>query len=619
MMASKSGVRGGYRIRNIELTFCAHPQNVERFDHPSELPRASRNGAVDVSTICAVRDASVLPADTDGPNVVGGLETGEPQEVVKAVCGASAGAVTALLASFTVAVGIAVAALYRTWDARFGPIDDHEPLRWMGSDGSLGVDEWWSTFWSTEVGDWGSGGRFRPAYYAVRVTQTVLFGDSPRLWYAFAAALFIVGCVLIGCSIAIWAVVAAAPRTPRAQMLVCGCAAGAGTFMACGLFAWTGMVGRLGPSEPLGIVGTGVALLALTLRVVCRNTAWWWPALAGLTVAVFSKESFASLAVILPTVGWYSYVHLGRHKTDVVAGIAALVPPIVLAAVLVPALARNDGDVYGRGVGFDRFSNALDTLFDPGMRHWTLSTCVAVVAWLVAARTTVKSTAPRCLFLALVLWPTAAVVLDAFLYAGNYNSARYRTMFDLAIMLQFVAAVCLLLASARRSTRWDNPVALVCLAVAAVVTLGLVGRAVANVRATEAIATANAEASVGYQRALDEFMSVADETETAPIAVVVSRGIDFEAGIATLNEVWRRSGGSHPLYLVLDQVSLGPPTVLAELKSLSEKGDENWHIRPVAEISGARDLPCIAINPSRRQPPVLCDPSLTYALGVAPM
>src|SRR5262245_7229929 len=54
--------------------------------------------------------------------------------------------------------------------AQFGPIDDHEPLSWLGRDNSLGWSEMWRTFFGhTEVGDFGAYGRFRPAYYASRV------------------------------------------------------------------------------------------------------------------------------------------------------------------------------------------------------------------------------------------------------------------------------------------------------------------------------------------------------------------------------------------------------------------------------------------------------------------
>src|SRR5829696_837703 len=48
-------------------------------------------------------------------------------------------------------------------DTPFGPIDDHEPLRWMGSDGRLQITEAWPTFRRSEVGEWGSSGRWRPA------------------------------------------------------------------------------------------------------------------------------------------------------------------------------------------------------------------------------------------------------------------------------------------------------------------------------------------------------------------------------------------------------------------------------------------------------------------------
>lgn len=44
--------------------------------------------------------------------------------------------------------------------ANFGPVDDHEPLKWMGSDGALSPSEFVPTLLQTEVGQWGHSSAF---------------------------------------------------------------------------------------------------------------------------------------------------------------------------------------------------------------------------------------------------------------------------------------------------------------------------------------------------------------------------------------------------------------------------------------------------------------------------
>ncbi|OJX66511.1 MAG: hypothetical protein BGO94_06490 [Micrococcales bacterium 72-143] len=58
--------------------------------------------------------------------------------------------------------------------ARLGLIDDHEILRFLGSDHRLLLWEIPSVLGTTELANWGEDGRFRPAYYFLRAVEVAL-------------------------------------------------------------------------------------------------------------------------------------------------------------------------------------------------------------------------------------------------------------------------------------------------------------------------------------------------------------------------------------------------------------------------------------------------------------
>ena len=68
-------------------------------------------------------------------------------------------------------------------DARWGLLDDHEIMSFLGSDREATLAEFGPLLMSTEVGRIGTATRFRPSYYSMRIVETIAWGDSARLWY----------------------------------------------------------------------------------------------------------------------------------------------------------------------------------------------------------------------------------------------------------------------------------------------------------------------------------------------------------------------------------------------------------------------------------------------------
>jgi hypothetical protein len=504
---------------------------------------------------------------------------------------------TALVSAF----GVAFWATGPSFTAKFGPIDDHEPLIWMGPDGHLPWSEFWTTFINkTEIGQWGASGRFRPAYYLFRVGETVLFGNNPWAWYVCVLVMFTAACAVLGYVAAVWLSTAVNGSRASIRWSVTLLGSAVCAFLFAGLYAWSAIVGRLGPSEQLGLLATPVVLLSLTKLSLGLGRLWWIPALLGVTTAIFAKESFFSFALAFPLVGTYSYFTFGRRKIDLVAGLLGLLPAVGLALILAPTLLRNQHDVYGANVGSSRFAGAISALTEPPLRQWFLAGTVVILAW--CAMTVTMPKAERrvpAFLLAVIVWLTGCVFLDAWFYGGNYTLPRYRAIPDLVIAAQFIGAACLSIVAILRSRRHSVPV--IVLATASVMAssifiLRLVQASVSNLQLTHENAIYHAATSNEYQHGLSDALARLAVEEKPTVAVVATNGSDYEPAYAVLNELARRSRDRFREYLIVENASRRTNGLLDPMVRISKSGAPSWHTRPVSEIVGGHDAVCIFLN-----------------------
>jgi hypothetical protein len=168
--------------------------------------------------------------------------------------------------------------------ASWGLIDDHEIFDFLGPGLHLSLNEIWSTMMTkTEIGT--LQGRFRPAYYVIKLTETSLFGADVHLWYlanTIGFAMFLTSVWwFMRRFVGIWL-------------------AGAFTFYISLLRLWVGVWSRLGPSEIGGATCIGVMLFAtyfILFAGSARTKNLNAIILALATVALIGmKETFIPLA-----------------------------------------------------------------------------------------------------------------------------------------------------------------------------------------------------------------------------------------------------------------------------------------------------------------------------------
>lgn len=67
--------------------------------------------------------------------------------------------------------------------AQWGFVDDHEIMHFIGSDYRTPINKVLPIIKETEIARFGEYPRFRPSYYLIRISETLLWGKNYQLWY----------------------------------------------------------------------------------------------------------------------------------------------------------------------------------------------------------------------------------------------------------------------------------------------------------------------------------------------------------------------------------------------------------------------------------------------------
>ncbi|QEM69134.1 hypothetical protein FO488_13825 [Geobacter sp. FeAm09] len=245
------------------------------------------------------------------------------------------------------ALGSLLVALY-LWGsnlrARWGIIDDHEIMKFLGPDGRLAAHDFWQVLLGTEFALPGTSLRYRPAYYLLRVCETFVWGDSPVRWYACRVVLFALSVMILW-----W-------LAERCAGFIAGLLF---TLYVCTFPWWADIWAKLGPAETYAVFGT--ALYAAGFVLVLESTRQEGPAtsspfspwllmLVGAFVAMGSKENL--LFLLLPVVALLFILWKKGRADKTAVAVSALMCGygIFIAAAVATALGKAQKDIYANSV-----------------------------------------------------------------------------------------------------------------------------------------------------------------------------------------------------------------------------------------------------------------------------
>jgi hypothetical protein len=245
---------------------------------------------------------------------------------------------------FGVGLVLALAATSPILDARWGPIDDHEIVGYLGPDHRLSLGEIPAKIAETEAVHPGGSPRYRPSYYVLRIGETALWGGRPGVWYAAR-----VGMLALFLAAIVWVL--------RSGASVLELLALAGLVGSYGW--WADIFLRMGPAEAYGTLGVG--LFALGAAAALRSPRGVLPGLLlfiGGAIAIGSKENFLILLFPSLWVAWRSR----RRPWLLVASLATAGYAVFIGVATFLGVTRH-GHVYAEDVsGKGRIAVLVDAL-----------------------------------------------------------------------------------------------------------------------------------------------------------------------------------------------------------------------------------------------------------------
>ena len=220
-------------------------------------------------------------------------------------------------------------------EAQWGAIEDYETMQWLGSDGEADLSELPSIFSGTEVGGYGTSLRFRPAYYFLRVLETIVWGMNPTAWYACRLAMLALAAILF------WRL-ASSSLGKLGSAMFC--------LYALSFGYWVDVIGRLGPSETYAVLGLPVYLIGVACASRGRTSRRREKLLAcsaivlGSIICMGSKENF--LLLMVPSAVLFVRALQKRDHWLLGAAAAGLLFGLYVGSSLVIALSYSGMDIY---------------------------------------------------------------------------------------------------------------------------------------------------------------------------------------------------------------------------------------------------------------------------------
>jgi len=496
------------------------------------------------------------------------------------------------ITAVSTATVIAAVSLAPNFSSRFGPIDDHEPLRWLDGASRLPLSDYFPTLLGdTELGSFGETTRFRPAYYAIRVGLSMIAGDSPTAWYCFTLLAFIAAVATLGYVTSMWLQAAIASPPTTKKLIVTSLYAGIGTALLASMPSWSGIVTRLGPSELWALLGTSIAALALTHLAFGGRQLWWLLALFGISLAVLSKENFAPLALVAGAVGVYRSLTCDQGRQNIIWGASCFVPLGFLLAGVGPRLTISQSDIYGQPIGPSRASSALEALLSTYLLYWMPAFALLTFAtlFLFFSRTASGRTG-AILITTVIVISLAWLTFDALVYEGEYSLPRYWMVFEtlkaLALLGSFPVAVAVV-TSAKGTLRLAGYLVLAASLVAITNSIVTVPQSLRDLRTESA---SNAAATVRYEQEVQAALALTSTEEIPSFMLVVGNDVEYEPVFALTAEILR----AIPSARVHVEV-LGATTAPA-VNALSMSGNRDSGLLPLEDLSRELASVCVFVN-----------------------
>lgn len=468
------------------------------------------------------------------------------------------------------------------FSAKLGMIDDHEIAMFLGPDGRVTLGEFPRLLMSTEVGKYGEYLRFRPAYYTLRILETMLWGDNAMLWYL---ARYVIVVVLM-----LYLYQILARYFPKLVSLLT-------VFYLFTLPFWADLLTRLGPSEVYAMLGLPMfvwgGIKVLGKKPIKQD---WAQLVLGYLLCVGSKENFL---VLWPILVGLAGVRLYQRRVSKWEGILYLALTAFtgwIGAAVYLATSRSGVDIYATSISYP----ARVKWFFIGMpemlkerKIWFSTIVGALFAFLEirafftkGIKTQLKNP---------VLWQWVVLVVLAGVVMSQYvlynNELPTNTRYDFPALLLFpimnLISLKLLLSGVKKKLpSLYKPTRLFSYMI---VTITLVVLIVSNgYSRVRAQATKNVLTTQSFAATLELVEEKLEQDQQVPLVMVAERYIQFEP-ISSVSRHLSARGVQNPIILKYKPQQVGADDKLGQ--NLNERLEEVREVGSESEELFARFSP----------------------------
>ncbi len=242
--------------------------------------------------------------------------------------------------------------------AKWGPIDDHEIMRYLGQDGKMDYAELSRFLPESEAMKPGKLLRYRPSYQILRLIESASWDNHPGAWYATRL-------IILTFSLAIFAYLSYKLVGILPSILL--------SLYTMTFSLWPDIFARLGPSETYAVLATAVFALSYycvlkNLLSKEKNNPWidalsWWSLTVSYIVSLGAKENM--LVLLLPLIFLF-FVAFYKKKINanvLLHLVMTMSFSVFMTWAIWSAISKAGHDVYEQSVAADsRLRIALRTV-----------------------------------------------------------------------------------------------------------------------------------------------------------------------------------------------------------------------------------------------------------------
>jgi len=501
-------------------------------------------------------------------------------------------AITPLIA-LTLLLSISFATNYPSFSAWFLPIDDHEYVRYLGTNSLQIWQVPYRLFQTTEVGNFGHSSRFRPIYYLIRLLLISTIGGHPGAAYFFRAAIQAVVAFMafVACRNVFQktssSVLERRLRDTWSLIIAIG---------VVGSFSWIEISTKLGPAELELAFGVGLTVLALTKMITITGTTNRFPnnyfaaMLLGVVIASGSKENGTITLVPLAYILFKERQILRQSAFKVVMILIALITPLLVLSNTVIDNLRNGESYQGR-----KFTTPQiwDSFYSHAQTPYFLIIIICAILnyllWSVTKTTSDKAG------LVIVAFFFLLNISESFFYGDNAAPIRYKLLSDLSFVL-VVGITFFQLFNYFCKQNKIHPLGAITAFLVLVFAVLVINSPIQNLRNQHNQSEWTFNVSSDWHKSIAELSNLADDNNTTPILIhEFNSALDLEMTVSLIRFL-KFNGVTNGIFLQIHEQQNDWDEALRGLTSYSKYGNLDLGISPLSQLSKAAKSICISFG-----------------------